>query len=73
MCLSGPVDLQFIAAREGFSSPIGSIFVPPVDVGYSPGNKRVSRLFPVTTDGAKRRPLFGGNPETNGCAKTLSV
>jgi hypothetical protein len=25
MCLSGPVDLQFTAAREGFSSPIGSI------------------------------------------------
>jgi hypothetical protein len=33
-------------------------------VGYSPGNKRVSRLFPVITDGAKRRPLLGNNPET---------
>jgi hypothetical protein len=28
-------------------------------VGHSPGNKRVSRLFPVTTDDAKRRPLLG--------------
>jgi hypothetical protein len=26
--------------------------------GYSPGNKRVSRLFLVTTDGAKRRPVL---------------
>jgi hypothetical protein len=29
--------------------------------GNSPGNKRVSRLFPVTTDGAKRRPVLGSN------------
>jgi hypothetical protein len=28
-------------------------------VGYSPGNKRVSRLFPNITDGAKRRHLLG--------------
>jgi hypothetical protein len=26
---------------------------------YSPGNYRVSRLFPVITDGAKRRYLLG--------------
>jgi hypothetical protein len=31
-------------------------------VGYSPDNKRVSRLFRATTDGAKRRPLLGSNP-----------
>ena len=29
------------------------------DREYSPGNKRVSLLFPATTDGAKRRPLLG--------------
>lgn len=29
--------------------------------GNSPGNKRVNRLFPVITDGAKRRPLLGSN------------
>src|SRR5260370_662007 len=29
--------------------------------GNSPGNKRVSRLFPATTDGVKRRPLLGSN------------
>jgi len=28
---------------------------------YFPGNKRVSRLFPVTTDGRKRRYLLGNN------------
>ena len=28
----------------------------------SPGNKRRSRLFPVTTDGAKRRSMLGNNP-----------
>jgi hypothetical protein len=30
-------------------------------IANSPGNKRVSRLFPVTTDGAKRRPVLGTN------------
>jgi hypothetical protein len=29
------------------------------DADYSPGNKRLSRLFPVITDGVKRRPLLG--------------
>ncbi len=35
---------------------------------YSPGNKRVSRLFPVITDGAKRRYLLGSNPANSGAA-----
>jgi len=37
----------------------------------SPGNKRVSRLFPSTTDGVKRRPLLGSNP-VSAESKTLS-
>jgi hypothetical protein len=32
---------------------------PPYAGANSPGNKRVSRLFPVITDGAKRRCLLG--------------
>lgn len=29
----------------------------------SPGNIRVSRLFPIITDGPKRRPLLGNHRE----------
>jgi hypothetical protein len=31
-------------------------------MGQSPGNERVSHLFPVITDGAKGRSLLGNNP-----------
>jgi hypothetical protein len=41
--------------------------------GYSPGNKRVSRLFPVTNDGAKRRPVLGNNPQAWFTRKTGDV
>ena len=48
---------SYVMYRQG---SVGSSRV----VGYSPENKRVSRLFPSITDGIKRRHLLGSYPRT---------
>src|SRR5260370_10304447 len=51
------------------SRKIGS-YLLPLAIG-SPGNIRVSRLFPVITDGAKRRPLLGSDRGSSNHGNTL--
>src|SRR5260370_11854119 len=53
---------QYLAPNRRDLSPAEWIIVGAI-LGHSPGNKRVSRLFPVTTDGVKRPPLLGTYPE----------
>jgi hypothetical protein len=52
-----------VAALIDLSRLVGSERDCSRTKGHSPGSKRVSRLFPVTIDGANRRPLLGADPQ----------